>query len=523
MSQAREFLSVSSEFRLGALPTECRHPLTSQLSQLAKTDLPQALDLLKRVELSALDSLRPRQSDLIHLAHEIAEVLNSGGRIFLCGCGATGRLSLAIETLWHEASVSSGRPDLTGKVISFMAGGDYALVRSIEKFEDHPEYGAQQLRDAGFNENDLLIASTEGGETPFVIGAVEEAVKLSSRKSYFHFCNPTEILREKVERSRRVIANPRIVSLCFDTGPMALAGSTRLQASTVLQLAAGAALFSFLDGKSVDERMALFQSSIANSNFAALAPMIEKESEIYAKGELCVHLTDDYGITVATDTTERTPTFSLLPFESELETTFRPSWTYLSLKQTTDSKEAWRKLLGREPRALAWPAFREKYGRESLLSFNFSRHAIERRSKLQPTRLHLFKITRGHNSVDFEFEQIKISLPRPADLLCEHLLLKCALNFSSTLVMGRLGRFEGNLMLYVRPTNNKLIDRAIRYVSELLRESGLQESKASENSDESRYEAICEQLFELLPTTKADEPIVLLTYLALRKKWEKSA
>jgi N-acetylmuramic acid 6-phosphate etherase len=50
-----------------------------------------------------------------------------------------------------------------------------------------------------------------------------------------------------------------------------------------------------------------------------------------------------------------------------------------------------------------------------------------------------------------------------APLLVRHLVLKCRLNLQSTLVMGRLGRFDSNLMTWVRPSNYKLIDRAARY------------------------------------------------------------
>ena len=52
-----------------------------------------------------------------------------------------------------------------------MAGGDVAIIASVEDFEDHPEFGAHQLLSLGFADNDLLIACTEGGETPWVIGA----------------------------------------------------------------------------------------------------------------------------------------------------------------------------------------------------------------------------------------------------------------------------------------------------------------------------------------------------------------
>src|SRR5690606_26112313 len=105
-----------------------------------------------------------------------------------------------------------------------------------------PEYGARHLREMGFGEGDLLLASTEGGETPYVIGATLEAARLSKRKPWFLFCNRAEILAEKIERSRQVLHDGRIESLELFVGPMALAGSTRMQASTVLQLAVGFAV-----------------------------------------------------------------------------------------------------------------------------------------------------------------------------------------------------------------------------------------------------------------------------------------
>lgn len=116
-----------------------------------------------------------------------------------------------------------------------MAGGDVALVHAIEGFEDFPEFGANQLMQLGFSQNDLLIAITEGGETPFVIGAIEKATKVSQHKPYFLYCNPRNDLIRTVERSRNVIENPDIINLCWEVGPMGLAGSTRMQASTVLE------------------------------------------------------------------------------------------------------------------------------------------------------------------------------------------------------------------------------------------------------------------------------------------------
>ena len=39
--------------------------------------------------------------------------------------------------------------------------------------------------------------------------------------------------------------------------------------------------------------------------------------------------------------------------------------------------------------------------------------------------------------------------------------------------MGRMDRYETNLMTWVRASNNKLVDRAVRYVDTLLKQKGI--------------------------------------------------
>ena len=51
-----------------------------------------------------------------------------------------------------------------------MAGGDYALIKSVEGFEDFTAFGRKQIRDLGVRAGDVVFAITEGGETSFVIG-----------------------------------------------------------------------------------------------------------------------------------------------------------------------------------------------------------------------------------------------------------------------------------------------------------------------------------------------------------------
>ena len=95
--------------------------------------------------------------------------------------------------------------------------------------------------------------------------------------------------------------------------------------------------------------------------------------------------------------------------------------------------------------------------------------------------------------------------------LAEHLFLKIVMNMHSTLVMGRLGRFESNVMTWVKPSNKKLIDRAIRYVEYLLHHRNIMGFS---------YADICHQLFAEAERMTPADSVVLMTVEALRQRSE---
>jgi N-acetylmuramic acid 6-phosphate etherase len=117
-----------------------------------------------------------------------------------------------------------------------MAGGDYALIKSVEGFEDFAPFGRKQVSDLGLASGDTLFAITEGGETSFVIGTAQQAVEAGAT-AYFIYNNPDNVLRERVRRSRQILDDPRIVKINLTTGPMAVTGSTRMQATSIELLA----------------------------------------------------------------------------------------------------------------------------------------------------------------------------------------------------------------------------------------------------------------------------------------------
>jgi N-acetylmuramic acid 6-phosphate etherase len=500
--KAEKFLEIASQFKLGSLVTEASHPLTWDLSNLAVNILTQAIDVLCELDRNTFDILLSKKSDIFYLKEKIRDTFASGYNIYYCGCGATGRLSLTLETLWRQEHKSG---DLKERVFSFMAGGDVALIRSIENFEDFSQYGARQLIEAGFKDGDLLIGTTEGGETPFVIGAVEKAAEISRRKPFFIYCNPDDTLCSVAERSRLVIENKSIEKINLTVGPMAVTGSTRMQSSTILLAACGLALFYYdYANPELSKNLDLFAEFLRTTDFRFIEKFVILESAFYRNGDLLIYETDDkLGITVITDTTERSPTFSLLPFENAFELQKDISLCYLCLSHHSTSEEAWEGLLWRSPRTLEWPEINGIASAKRLIGFDFSREVVSRRERFKSSgEQKFFKIFHEDNSIIFSLSEESFALYTPfACPLFTHLILKMILNIHSTLIMGRLGRYEGNVMTFVRASNNKLIDRSIRYIDMLLKNKNISMS----------YSDLCYLLFEMLEVTPSDKSIVLAT------------
>ena len=391
MSSAREqtehFLEHERAFRLGALLTESSHPKTATLSQTTERSVPDGIRMLATVD----EEIAPAARNVLageafrKLAAAIVGALDSGRRIYLTGCGATGRLSILLEAAWRKfwQTLASRHPhkraklpDLEDRVVSVMAGGDYALIRSVEGFEDFPRFGKHHLGSVGVAEGDVVVAITEGGETPFVIGTAWKGLDVDARV-FFVYNNPTEILRRHVERSRELIDDDRVTCLDLTTGPMSVAGSTRMQATTSELLVVGAALETALQeilrkhlspdeaaamefpcmepGEYADTMAGLVSQLAEPEAIDALARLTQFEQSVYRPGGLVTYAADAFLLDVLTDTTERSPTFRLPPFRMFDDTVSARSWAFVK-NPRCDTQETWFEVFRRQPRGLDWDA-----------------------------------------------------------------------------------------------------------------------------------------------------------------------
>ena len=566
--RSEEFLKISSQFQLGALVTESSHPVTAHLSEVAKGDIAAALKLLFEVDADVVKTFREfvATGRAEEIKETILQALKNGGRIFFAGCGSTGRLSILLDSVWRDywrqqknltrPSETRSHPlgegvDFENRTFSVMAGGDYALIKSVEGFEDITAFGKKQLTDLNISAKDVLFAITEGGETSFVIGTAWAGVAAGA-KVYFVYNNPDDVLCATVERSREVIQDARIEKINLTTGPMAITGSTRMQATSI-QLCVMLTILEMVVQDLVSGRDALPrvqadpQVSPAHSvpaQFLAkltevharlkspellvqLAKLVALEESVYRSGHKNNYFAYRFGIDVLTDTTERSPTYCTPPFRKFDDHTATESWAFLFLPQT-DAADAWHSILNREPRCVEWSeeeiralVGEEKFARTLETIRKISRAELMRfrigwgdlpfrplgkgdcgvavvaerasRSLVSPSGFYHIQLDTVHRAggqtgliyfggessipeiraltADWNSVCAKVFVPVPqTDFLLDgvtRVAVKLVMNALSTCTMVRLGRVMGNYMVWVVPSNLKLIDRATRYITKL--------------------------------------------------------
>ncbi|MBV9380012.1 MAG: N-acetylmuramic acid 6-phosphate etherase [Streptosporangiaceae bacterium] len=199
---------------LSSPPTEERNLRTAHIDLVPTRAV---LGLLNREDELVPAAVRSVLGTLATVVDEAADRVGRGGRVHYFGAGSSGRIAVLDAT---ELVPTFGlEPDT---VIAHLAGGNEAMDRAAEGAEDDSGRGSADT--AGVNAGDLVIGLSASGRTPYVAGALTGA---SERGAFgvLVTCNPASPLRALAD-----------VSIVAETGPEAIAGSTRLKATTALKL-----------------------------------------------------------------------------------------------------------------------------------------------------------------------------------------------------------------------------------------------------------------------------------------------
>lgn len=465
---AEDFLNSEKQFHLGFLPSEARNPLTANLD----TDFREQTEKGVRTLLACDRVLVKFFRDAIRRPeyHAMIAAMKNARNIIFSGCGATGRLAILLESAWNEL-----HPDMP-KVYSIQTGGDFALVRSVENFEDYPEGGRKQVEDLAVNAQDVLIGITATGETASILGTAKEAA-LRGAQVFMIICVPTAIAASRLERCRELYAMKNVTAIDMPIPGMAVTGSTRMQSSTIELLVAASALETAWEASTMDYTLAFEKllDSLENSA-SAIAACIEQEEQIYRNGELIDYNVNDLLIDVLSDTTERSPTFMIPPYKMRSDVVSAEPWA-MARDLSGSTEEIWKKCLRRSPRCIEWTE--EEYHQAGL--------SVLLKKGIPPISAEcLYQITIGNETLHARAaaHQIQIINDPAGPLtfdgkviggkvtatplrLFEHLRMKLTMNLISTGTMVRLGRVKSNYMIQLAISNKKLIDRACRIISEL--------------------------------------------------------
>lgn len=168
----------------------------------------------------AVDAVSQVESLLDDAIEAAAQRLREGtGRIVLAGAGASGRIAVQDGAeLWPTFSWPNER------LLCVMAGGNDALVSSIEGVEDDTSVAATQVEEFAIGEQDVVVGIAASGTSAWTCAWLQFAAQRGALCIGIANNAQTPLLQ--------IAHHP----LLLDTGPEVLAGSTRMSAGTAQKI-----------------------------------------------------------------------------------------------------------------------------------------------------------------------------------------------------------------------------------------------------------------------------------------------
>ncbi|MHA7845956.1 N-acetylmuramic acid 6-phosphate etherase [Serratia sp. D1N4] len=204
------------KINLSGLTTESRNHASENIDQLSTVDMLKVLnDEDKKVAL-AVEAVLPAIAQSVDC---IVTAFQQGGRLIYCGAGTSGRLGILDAS---ECPPTYGTPP--EQVVALIAGGHEAILHAVENAEDSQTLGQEDLKNIGFNANDVLVGIAASGRTPYTIAALEYAKSLQA-KTIALTCNAESEMARVADIAITPIVGPEVVT-----------GSSRMKAGTAQKL-----------------------------------------------------------------------------------------------------------------------------------------------------------------------------------------------------------------------------------------------------------------------------------------------
>jgi N-acetylmuramic acid 6-phosphate etherase len=194
--------------------TEQRNPRTADIDIVPTEEV---LRLLNAEDATVASEVARALPVLAQVVDKVVDCVRAGGQVHYFGAGTSGRMAVLDAA---EVVPTFGLDH--GVFIAHHAGGDRALGTAVEDAEDDMSLGAHDA--ASVSAADVAVGISASGRTPYVAGALS-AARLAGAVTVLVSSNPAAPLAG--------LADYVVVA---DTGPEAIAGSTRLKAATAQKL-----------------------------------------------------------------------------------------------------------------------------------------------------------------------------------------------------------------------------------------------------------------------------------------------
>jgi N-acetylmuramic acid 6-phosphate etherase len=198
------------------LPTESVNQDAVEIDAMSSGEI---IRLMNREDAKVASAVAAELDAIAEVVDAIVDRLQRDGRLVYVGAGTSGRLGVIDAA---ECRPTFGIPP--GQVVALMAGGPEAMFEAAEAAEDDEDQGKAEIIGLEVGPDDVVVAITASGRTPFVLGAATEARRRGAYTVGLS-CNRTSPLSHKVD-----------IQIAVVVGPEVIAGSTRLKAGTAQKM-----------------------------------------------------------------------------------------------------------------------------------------------------------------------------------------------------------------------------------------------------------------------------------------------
>ncbi len=519
-------IDYHSDYNREFITTEKHHSDSKTLSHTFHRDHLEGLKLMQKLDYSVIAGSEKFVDQYYEkISQKLIKKIKGGGRVFFVGSGASGRIAVDLAAKWKKYWMEENNLnalEFENSIQGIIAGGARAFVKAKEKYEDLEVLGYEAMQKVALTSRDVVVLISASGSANFNIGAGKAAQDAKAHCYYFHNSKnvPT--------KTENLFKKSCINSICIDIGPQTISGSTRLQAASIGELVWGIVLNEVLLNltekvNGVEKKRGQREIRRLKESWdrvVCLLPsvqeIVEMQIDVFSdedanfwkgcdetyQGYVSFLASEDCLREVVVDSTETPPTFSSNPPRSIEERGKKKAEYRAYMAGDYSNIESWKKMIGRDIYvdelnevseillSMKEGGYGEYAGRtissknliigvfstslESNKILNLALELVKAKDKGLKTVMIVLEEENAPLDTTFVsyLDQMDLALivsDIPYDPLgiIKTLTLKQVLNLISNGAMIGMNKVYGNIMIDLKASNNKFIDRSIRIIQEI--------------------------------------------------------